>query len=221
MYLLFPVFLILLQLLMLMLHGRIGNQLAVIVDAAPLGQSVVDVDHAAGVEHVATARPHRKLANCNQLGPVEPTLRTGNGGRGKHKHPYLPGTKVLFILIVLEVDQGREEEDHIAPFIHDRRAAVRAADFAGKLVDTRLLGGLVPAQVVVPVGEIYVRFVEDGTPLEGGAWTKRRGERVSEPLHGLGFGRKGGSGREVKVADNIVNERMGMICSFNGDGFIP
>jgi len=33
----------------------------------------------------------------------------------------------------------------------------------------RLLGAVVPSEVVVAVGEIYVLLVEDGGPLEGGA----------------------------------------------------
>ena len=77
--------------------------------------------------------------------------------------------EVLPLPRVLEIDQGREEEDHVAAFVHDGRAAVGAGDFAGELVHAGFFGGLVPAEVVVAVGEVNVFFVEDGGPLEGGA----------------------------------------------------
>lgn len=76
--------------------------------------------------------------------------------------------KILPILLILEINQGREQQDHVPALVHDRGAAVRAADLAGQLVHAGLLGGLVPAQVVVAVGEVDVVFVEDGAPLEGG-----------------------------------------------------
>lgn len=63
--------------------------------------------------------------------------------------------------------QRGEEENHVATFVHDRRAAVRAADFAGKVVRYVFVCWVVPAQVMMPVGEVYVGFVEDGCPLEG------------------------------------------------------
>ena len=78
--------------------------------------------------------------------------------------------KVLPFARVLEIDQGGEEEDHVATFVHDGRAAVGAGDFAGELVHAGFFGGLVPAEVVVAVGEVNVFFVEDGGPLERGAY---------------------------------------------------
>ena len=73
---------------------------------------------------------------------------------------------MLPLLVILEINQGREEQDHVPPFVHDGGAAVGAADFAGELVHARLLRGLVPAEIVVAVGKVDVVFVEDGGPLE-------------------------------------------------------
>lgn len=45
--------------------------------------------------------------------------------------------------------------------------AVAAAHFAGQFVRDGFIGGVVPFEVVVAVGEVDVGFVEDGGPLEG------------------------------------------------------
>jgi hypothetical protein len=84
------------------------------------------------------------------------------------------GFEVRAILVVLEVDEGGEDEDHVAPLVHDGRVAVGAADLAGELVLGRLGGGVVPLEVVVAVGEVDVGFVEDGGPLEGGGYASER-----------------------------------------------
>lgn len=42
--------------------------------------------------------------------------------------------EVRLVLVGLEVNQGWEEEDHVAPLIHDGAVAERAAHFAGQLV---------------------------------------------------------------------------------------
>jgi hypothetical protein len=42
--------------------------------------------------------------------------------------------EVRLVLVGLEVDQGGEEEDHVAPFVHDGAVAEGAAHFAGQLV---------------------------------------------------------------------------------------
>lgn len=55
--------------------------------------------------------------------------------------------------------------------------AVAAAHFTGQLVLDGFIGGIVPFEVVVAVGEVDVGFVEDGGPLEGGGWRVS----VSEP----------------------------------------
>ena len=65
------------------------------------------------------------------------------------------------------LDQGREQQDHVAAFVHDGGAAVRTRHFAGQVVRGGLGGRVVPAEVVVAVCEVDVGFVEDGGPLEG------------------------------------------------------
>lgn len=79
---------------------------------------------------------------------------------------YLPRLEVGFILIGLQVDQGREQEDHVAALIHNGGMAERAADLARQLVLDGFLGRIVPLQVVVAIGEVDVLLVEDGSPLE-------------------------------------------------------
>ena len=77
--------------------------------------------------------------------------------------------EVLPIRLVLPINERREKQDHVSTLVHDWGPAVGAADFAGKLVNAGLFGRLVPAEVVVAVGEVDVFLVEDGAPLEGGA----------------------------------------------------
>ncbi len=88
---------------------------------------------------------------------------------------FIPDVEVLTFLGRFEIDEGGEQEDHVAAFVHDGGAAVGAADLAGQLVDAGFLGALVPAEVVVAVGEVDVVLVEDGGPLEGGAWRANAG----------------------------------------------
>ena len=78
--------------------------------------------------------------------------------------------EILLIGVRLEMYERGEEQDHVAALVHDGRAAVGAGHFAGEFVHAGFFAGLVPAEVVVPVGEVYVGFVEYGGPLEGGAW---------------------------------------------------
>lgn len=79
----------------------------------------------------------------------------------------LPGSKVLLVLLALELDERREEQDHVAALVHDGAVAERAADLAGQLVFGGFGGRVVPLEVVVAVFEVDVFFMEDGGPLEG------------------------------------------------------
>lgn len=67
------------------------------------------------------------------------------------------------------VDKRRKQQDHVPAFIHDGRPTEGALHLARQLVDLRLLRGAVPAKIVVPVREVDVLLVEDGSPLEGRA----------------------------------------------------
>lgn len=42
--------------------------------------------------------------------------------------------EVLLVLLTLELDQAREEQDHVAAFVHDGAVAELAANLAWKLV---------------------------------------------------------------------------------------
>lgn len=81
----------------------------------------------------------------------------------------VPWVEVLAILRGFEVDQGGEKQDHVSPFVHDGCSAVCTADLARQLVNAGFLGALVPAKVVMAMGEIDVVLVEDCGPLERGA----------------------------------------------------
>ena len=133
---------------------RLSNQLDRLVDARPLRFTIGYIKHAPWVEHVTATMIQLALKSCRQ----------------SHRLGDAPDFKILPILIILPINERREQQDHVPPLIHDRRAAVRAADFARQLVLARLLGAFVPAQVVVPVREVDVFFVEDGAPLERGGW---------------------------------------------------
>ena len=71
------------------------------------------------------------------------------------------------LLRIDALDERWKQQYHIAPLIHDGRAAVRTAHFAGEVVADVFVGRVVPAEVVVAVGEVDVGFVEDGGVLEG------------------------------------------------------
>lgn len=53
--------------------------------------------------------------------------------------------EVLPVFCILKVDQSREQQNHIPPFIHDRCTTVCTADLAGELVHRGLFRALVPA----------------------------------------------------------------------------
>lgn len=76
----------------------------------------------------------------------------------------------VLLSLVPQLDQTREQQDHVPSLVHDGRMAVIAADFAGEAVLGGFRAGVVPFEVVVAIGEVDVFFVEDGGPLEGGCW---------------------------------------------------
>jgi hypothetical protein len=75
--------------------------------------------------------------------------------------------EVGLVLVALEVNKRREEQDHVAALVHDGRVTEGAAHLARKLVLDGLVSGVVPLKVVVAVGEVDVLLVEDSSPLEG------------------------------------------------------
>jgi len=74
--------------------------------------------------------------------------------------------EILLLLLVLELNQRGKEQDHIASFIHDRRATIVAFYFAWELMGGTFGAAVVPAEIVVAFGEIDVAFLEDSSPLE-------------------------------------------------------
>ena len=93
----------------------------------------------------------------------------------KHDKPFLqdkniPGSKVLLVLVALELDERREEQDHVPALVHDGTVAEGTADLAGQLVLRGLGSWVVPLEVVVAMFEVDVVLVEDGGPLEGSSW---------------------------------------------------
>jgi hypothetical protein len=55
----------------------------------------------------------------------------------KHVAPWF---EVFLVFVGFQVDEGGEEEDHVASFVHDGGVAEGAADFAGELVRDGLRG---------------------------------------------------------------------------------
>jgi hypothetical protein len=82
----------------------------------------------------------------------------------------IPWSEVFLVLLALELDERREQQDHVTALVHDGAVAERTADLAGQLVLGGLGGWVVPLKVVVAVLEVNVIFVENGGPLEGCSW---------------------------------------------------
>lgn len=79
----------------------------------------------------------------------------------------IPGLEVGLVFIVLEVDQTWKQENHVTTLIHDGRMAEATSNLAWKLVFDALATGIIPLQVMMPMREVDVLFMEDGSPLEG------------------------------------------------------
>jgi hypothetical protein len=146
---LFPLLLALAKVLSDLLGWRVLNEVALLVEAGPLGQTVRDVDAALAVEHVESSGEQSALQGCQDNFGIN-----------------VPGSEVPLILVALELDQRREQQDHVPALVHDGAVAERAADLARQLVFGGFGGRVVPLEVVVAVFEVDVVFVEDGGPLE-------------------------------------------------------
>ena len=84
-----------------------------------------------------------------------------------------PWRKLLNVLSApLELEQAREEQDHVPTLVHDWAPTMGARDLAGQLVLRRLFAAVVPDQIVVAVCEVDVLLVEDSCPLERRACSK-------------------------------------------------
>jgi len=78
-----------------------------------------------------------------------------------------PRLKIELRLIVWEVNQAREQQDHILSLIHDRAMTERASHFARQLVLNALVCWIVPFKIMMSLLEVDVFLVENGCPLEG------------------------------------------------------
>jgi len=74
--------------------------------------------------------------------------------------------KPLLLLVRLELNQTREQQDHIPPLVHDWCSAVGTADFTRELVSCRLFAWVVPTQVMVPSHEINILLLKNRRPLK-------------------------------------------------------
>lgn len=54
------------------------------------------------------------------------------------------------------LDERGEKQDHIAAFVHNGGATVGTGHFAGELVPCGAFGRVIPAEIVVAVGEVDV-----------------------------------------------------------------
>jgi hypothetical protein len=62
--------------------------------------------------------------------------------------------------------QGREQQNHVPSFVHDRTVAERAANLAWQFMLGGLFRRIVPFEVVVAVGEVDIFLVKDRCPLK-------------------------------------------------------
>jgi hypothetical protein len=100
------------------------NELTLVVEAGPLGETVRDVHNTLTVEHVASGT---EVSMMMMMMLIEAGLED-----------YIPRLEVGLVLIILEVDQAGEEQDHVSALVHDGTVAEGAANLAGKLVLDRL-----------------------------------------------------------------------------------
>lgn len=89
------------------------------------------------------------------------------------------GFKHAPLAVASKLDQCGEHQRHVAPLVHDRRAAVRAPDLAGEVMRGRTRGRAVEGEALGAAVEGHVPLVEDGGPLERGAWEPRVRRSVS------------------------------------------
>lgn len=92
------------------------DEVAAVVETGPLGETVGDVHDTLAVEHVASE--DRVSIIFREMGLED----------------CIPGLEVGLVLVVLEVNQAGEEQDHVSTLVHDGTVAVGAANLAGKLV---------------------------------------------------------------------------------------
>lgn len=85
------------------------------------------------------------------------------------------------------LDQRWEKENHVPAFVHDRRAAVGTRHLAWEMVRCVFVGGIIPAEVVVSIGEVDVALVEDGCPLEWCLWMVSQSVLFLEPIVRNGY----------------------------------
>jgi len=149
---LLPLFLTLALVLLHKLRRRVFDEIALLVQARPFGQTIRNVHNALAVEHVASVKHNVSEAFDNTRSPCSSDS---------------PRLEVSLILICLQVDQAREQQDHVPALIHNRAVAVRAADLARQLVLDALVRRVIPLEIVVAVEEVDVVLVEDGGPLKG------------------------------------------------------
>lgn len=79
--------------------------------------------------------------------------------------------KILFVLRIFKLDDTRKHENHIPPFIHDGRMAVRAAHLDWQLVMRALRRRVVEGEALGPVLKVQVFLVKYGSPLKRRPYT--------------------------------------------------
>lgn len=165
---LLPLLLTLTQVLADLLRWRVLDKVTLLVKTSPLGQTVGDVDAALAVEHVESSNTRVSITKHDKQ-TNDAFCRTKN----------VPRSKIPLLLITLELDQRREQQNHVPALVHDRTVAEGTADLAGQLVLGGFGGRVVPLEVVVAVFEVDVVFVEDGGPLERCSWKRELAFSIS------------------------------------------
>lgn len=76
----------------------------------------------------------------------------------------------LYLWRVSKVDGLGENQTDPSSLVHDGRATERTRHLGGSLVFPGSMGRIVKGQARGTFVEIHVRFMEDGSPLEGSAY---------------------------------------------------
>lgn len=106
-------------------------------------------------------------------------LATGWEGRHLRWHEDL-SLLALLVLRAAEFNQLRENQAHVASFVHDGGAAELAGHLGRRVIVLRVLGRRIELQATRPTGKGEVAFVEDGRPLKGRAMQDLASATVAE-----------------------------------------
>lgn len=107
-----------------------------------------------------------QIAQIVQALPLDDAVPAELGNALRIEHVAGGPESLSAFLGVDTLDQGREEQDHVSTFVHDRGSTVGAGYFAWQMMGGVFVRWIIPTQIVMAVGEVDVRLVKDGRPLK-------------------------------------------------------